>query len=74
MGIPHEPCEGDDAQHTLKVLLIGDPGVGKSCLMQRFVHDEFSEEHAVTVGVEMRVTYLKVRDKEVKLSIHDSSG
>jgi len=35
-----------------KLIVIGDSGIGKSCLMHRMCHNEFTEDHEVTVGVE----------------------
>lgn len=34
----------------LRLLLIGDTGVGKTCLLCRYVTDEFVESHISTIG------------------------
>lgn len=36
----------------LKVVILGDGGVGKSCLMNRFVSNQFDENSFHTIGVE----------------------
>jgi hypothetical protein len=44
-----EPAEYD---YILKILLIGDSGVGKSCLLSRYTDDQFSENYISTIGVD----------------------
>ena len=57
-----------------KLIVIGDSGVGKSCLMHRVTTNEFMEEHDVTVGVEFGTLLLKIDDIKVKLQIWDTAG
>jgi len=37
---------------VFKLIIIGDSGVGKSCLMMRVVDNQFKRDHEVTIGVE----------------------
>ena len=37
---------------TFKVILIGDSGSGKSCLMARYIKNFFAQNYAVTVGTQ----------------------
>ena len=46
---------------SMKVLLLGDSGVGKSCLMLRFANDTVSEDTASTIGIDFRVKQLVLR-------------
>lgn len=57
-----------------KLIIIGDTGVGKSCVLKRLVENEFKEEHDVTVGVEFGSFLIKVEDKVLKLQIWDTAG
>ncbi|KAM3723141.1 Ras-related protein [Dirofilaria immitis] len=59
---------------TLKILIIGESGVGKSSLMLRFVDDTFDPEIAATIGVDFRVTSMIVDNNRVKLAIWDTAG
>jgi GTPase SAR1 family protein len=52
------PALPASVDHTLKLLIIGDSGVGKSCLLGRFAGDAFRPEFASTVGVDFRVRTL----------------
>ena len=35
-----------------KVIIIGDTGVGKSCILESLMNNEFNDQHNVTIGVE----------------------
>uniref|UniRef100_A0A7E4VZF1 small monomeric GTPase n=1 Tax=Panagrellus redivivus TaxID=6233 RepID=A0A7E4VZF1_PANRE len=59
---------------TLKVLIVGESGVGKSSLMLRFVDDTFDPEMAATIGVDFRVTTMNIDNSFVKLAIWDTAG
>jgi len=59
----------------LKLLLIGNSGVGKSCVLVRFVDDEFEEDTPCTIGVDYKNTVLEdFHGKRVNLSIWDTAG
>ena len=60
--------------HLFKLIVIGDSGVGKSCLMHRVTTNEFMEDHEVTVGVEFGTLLLKIEDTKIKLQIWDTAG
>ncbi|KAG2439541.1 hypothetical protein HXX76_004894 [Chlamydomonas incerta] len=59
---------------TLKILLLGDSGVGKTCLLTRFAHDAFDDKAASTIGVDFAVKRMSVYDKRVKLTVWDTAG
>ncbi|KAI4371748.1 hypothetical protein MLD38_010064 [Melastoma candidum] len=64
----------DDYDYLFKVVLIGDSGVGKSNLLSRFSHNEFSMESKSTIGVEFGTRCIRVDDKVVKAQIWDTAG
>ncbi len=57
-----------------KLIVIGDSGIGKSCLMHRMCHNEFTEDHEVTVGVEFGSLLVKMQGVAFKLQIWDTAG
>lgn len=65
---------GQEFDHLFKLIVIGDSGVGKSCLMHRVTTNEFMDEHEVTVGVEFGTLLLKIDDVKIKLQIWDTAG
>jgi len=63
-----------DYDFLFKLVLIGDSGVGKSCLLLRFADDSFTESYISTIGVDFRFKTLAVGNKFVKLQIWDTAG
>ena len=59
---------------TFKIIVIGDPGVGKSCLTGRAVKDKFDSHYAPTIGFEFLTYSVKIQDKIIKLQIWDTCG
>ncbi len=57
-----------------KIVIIGDSGVGKSCLLLRFADDTFTDNFYTTIGVDFRFKCLKINDKKIKLQIWDTAG
>jgi len=57
-----------------KFLLIGDSGVGKSCLPLRFADDAFTENFISTIGVDFKIKTVMMDGKRVKLQIWDTAG
>merc|ERR1712061_254887 len=60
--------------HLFKLLIIGDSGVGKSCLMLRFTEDTFNEKQLATIGVDFKVKYVTEKGKRIKLALWDTAG
>ncbi len=60
---------------TKKLILFGDGGVGKSTLVERYVHGTFKEDTKITLGVQFLVKRLKLdRGLSVDLQIWDFGG
>ena len=61
-------------ERLFRVIIVGDTGVGKSCLLLRFSEDRFNENHDVTIGVEFGTRTLRIDDQAIKLQIWDTAG
>ena len=59
-----------------KVLLLGEGGVGKTSIINRYIHMTFSDKYFMTIGAQFAVSivYVKEYDKRVKISIWDLAG
>lgn len=57
-----------------KILLVGDFGVGKSSLVERFVYNRFSEDYKSTIGVVISRKEVVVEGNEIKFLIWDVAG
>ena len=57
-----------------KLVIIGDSGVGKSCILLRFADDTFTENYYSTIGVDFRFKCVDIGERKCKLQIWDTAG
>lgn len=57
-----------------KFLLIGDSGVGKTCILYRFSDDAFNTTFISTIGIDFKIKTIELRGKKIKLQIWDTAG
>lgn len=55
-----------------KYIIIGDTGVGKSCLLLQFTDKRFQPVHDLTIGVEFGARMIAIDGKQIKLQIWDT--
>ncbi|XP_057866108.1 ras-related protein RABG3b isoform X1 [Cryptomeria japonica] len=58
----------------LKVIVLGDAGVGKTSLMDRYVYNRFSDHYKATIGADFMTRELQIEDRVVTLQIWDTAG
>jgi len=60
--------------YLFKLLLIGDSGVGKTCLLFRFAEDSFNNSFISTIGIDFKIRTIELDGKKIKLQIWDTAG
>jgi hypothetical protein len=61
-------------RYLFKYIIIGDTGVGKSCLLLQFTDKRFQPVHDLTIGVEFGARMINIDSKQIKLQIWDTVG
>lgn len=70
MAYTGDPDETFD--YLFKIVLIGDAGVGKTCVVQRFKSGTYTEKHGSTIGVDFTMKTLNIDGKFVKVLKYSS--
>jgi small GTP-binding protein len=66
--------DATEADYLIKIVLIGDSGVGKTNLLSRFTRDQFNPQSKSTIGVEFATKTMQIDGKTVKAQIWDTAG
>ena len=61
-------------EKIIKILLVGDTNVGKTCFRIRYVDGYFDQSYLTTVGMDYKLKTLKFDDKKIKLQIWNTVG
>lgn len=62
------------ADKTYKVIIIGNAHVGKTCILRRFTHNEFTTSTASTIGVAFGCKTINIENSVINLNILDTAG
>lgn len=60
--------------HLVKILMIGESGVGKTCLLHRYSKNVFPENHLPTIAIDFMVKMITVKNTKLKMQIWDTAG
>ena len=63
-----------DDEVTLKFIILGDSGVGKTNLLLRYVGESFSENYIATLGIDFKMKNIIYNDLKIALQIWDTAG
>ena len=61
-------------EYLFKIILIGNSGVGKSSILQRYMKHVFDENYKITIGVDFLMKSLIINNNIVKLQVWDTAG
>merc|ERR1712151_935403 len=73
MGLPPLPMS-NRKRTLLKVIILGDSGVGKTSLMNQYVNKKFSNQYKATIGADFLTKEVMVDDRLVTMQIWDTAG
>ena len=59
---------------TIKLLMIGDSNVGKTCILTKYVTNTYTNDFTSTIGIDFHIKRITVNDKVVKLQLWDTAG
>ncbi|EAX86289.1 small GTP-binding protein, putative [Trichomonas vaginalis G3] len=65
---------GRKFDYSLKVVVVGDSGVGKTCLLIRFIRDLWDEDSQPTLGVEFMTKIVSTEKHRIQLQLWDTAG
>lgn len=60
--------------YALKLIVVGNPAVGKSSLIRRHADDKFEDSYAPTIGTDFILKVVKLEDMEITCTIWDIGG
>jgi Ras-related protein Rab-1A len=63
-----------DCKYLFKIILIGNSGVGKTCLMKRYTDETYNFTQLSTIGVDFKIKTVEVEGEKIKLQIWDTAG
>ncbi|MHA1928588.1 MAG: Rab family GTPase [Candidatus Thorarchaeota archaeon] len=66
--------DSEEPDFVHKLVVLGDSGVGKTSLVERYVYDSFSEALGRTIGAILHVRWMKFNERNLKLVIWDLGG
>ncbi|CAD8150988.1 unnamed protein product [Paramecium octaurelia] len=58
----------------IKVVIVGNCNVGKSCILMRYSENYFTSQYYNTIGVDFKTRVIKIGHQNVKLQIWDTAG
>lgn len=61
----------EDYKFLFKVVLVGNAGVGKTCLVRRFTQGLFPPGQGATIGVDFMIKTVEVEGEKIKVRMHD---
>ena len=58
----------------LKLIVVGNQGTGKSCILNRFLNETFDENYQATIGLDFQSKNVTIHDQDVRLILYDTAG
>ncbi len=66
--------DSEKTKYVVKAVIVGDWGVGKTCLIRRFAENKFDHDYKPTIGVNIVTKVIDVKGRKLKLQLFDTGG
>ena len=66
--------EGVEELLKLKLIVVGNQGSGKSCILNRFINDSFDENYQATIGLDFHSKNVTIHNQDIRLILYDTAG
>lgn len=73
-GAPNNQIPGLKQKKVFKIIVLGDSGVGKTCLTYRFCEGQFLDKSEATIGVDFRERNIKIGGEDIKVNKQTNSS
>ena len=64
----------EKTEKTLKIIILGSSEVGKTCILNRYFHNEFKENLLSTIGIDFQTKFFKFEDQKIRANYIDTAG
>jgi Ras-related protein Rab-1A len=61
-------------EYIAKIIIVGEPGVGKSALLSVYFDNNYPSSYNTTIGVDFRTSIISLDEKNIKLQVWDTAG
>ena len=65
---------GKKFDQSVKTIVVGDSGVGKTCLLNRYIRDKFDDKTPTTLGVEFMAKIVETEKHRIEFQLWDTAG
>lgn len=69
MSDNNQQVPGLKQRKVFKIIVLGDSGVGKTCLTYRFCENQFLDKSEATIGVDFRERNIKINNEDIKVNL-----
>lgn len=66
--------EQDESKTNVKIVIIGEAGVGKTSLMSKFVFNTFDDQMQPTIGCDIQSKTINIEGKKIEVRLWDTAG
>ena len=66
--------EVEQVSKIMKIIILGSSEVGKTCILNRYFHNEFQENLLSTIGIDFQTKFFRFENEKIKVNYIDTAG